>query len=261
MNQGGTLAPGPDANNTTISGNYTQHANAKLAIDVGGRSAGGSHDLINVTETTVLDGQLQLSLINGFVPEAADQLTLLGANEIVGLFSNVATGQRIATADGGGSFVVQYGIGSGFDENRLVAYNFLDSNSMLGDFDHSGVLDAADIDMLSRAVGGTNLGFDLIYDAKINGSDREFWVESLMNTYFGDANLDGTFDSADLVQVFQASEYEDAIVGNSDGLTVIGTATPSSTRPTWCLRFSMAAMNQDHSRPSQPFPSHPASQS
>ncbi|MEZ6119376.1 MAG: hypothetical protein R3C28_22805 [Pirellulaceae bacterium] len=32
----------------------------------------------------------------------------------------------------------------------------------------------------------------------------------------GDSNRDGRFDSADLVAVFQAGEYEDAIAGNSE---------------------------------------------
>ena len=31
----------------------------------------------------------------------------------------------------------------------------------------------------------------------------------------GDANQDGTFDSADLILVFKAGEYEDGIPGNS----------------------------------------------
>jgi hypothetical protein len=31
----------------------------------------------------------------------------------------------------------------------------------------------------------------------------------------GDANIDGVFDSGDLVHVFQVGEYEDAIAGNS----------------------------------------------
>jgi hypothetical protein len=31
----------------------------------------------------------------------------------------------------------------------------------------------------------------------------------------GDANIDGLFNSTDLVQVFQRGEYEDTVVGNS----------------------------------------------
>ena len=41
------------------------------------------------------------------------------------------------------------------------------------------------------------------------------WVEDLKNTYFGDANLDGEFNSGDFVQVFQRGHYEDTVVGNS----------------------------------------------
>jgi hypothetical protein len=36
-----------------------------------------------------------------------------------------------------------------------------------------------------------------------------------LNTWIGDANLDGTFGSEDLVTVFQAGQYEDNVVGNS----------------------------------------------
>jgi hypothetical protein len=39
-----------------------------------------------------------------------------------------------------------------------------------------------------------------------------------MKTRFGDSNLDGVFDSSDLVKVFQLGQYEDGIAGNSDWL-------------------------------------------
>ena len=38
-------------------------------------------------------------------------------------------------------------------------------------------------------------------------------------TFFGDSNLDGEFNSADLVVVFQAGEYEDGIAANSTWAT------------------------------------------
>ena len=43
---------------------------------------------------------------------------------------------------------------------------------------------------------------------------RFAWHENLL-PHPGDANQDGRFDSNDLVQVFQAGEYEDDIAGNS----------------------------------------------
>jgi hypothetical protein len=45
--------------------------------------------------------------------------------------------------------------------------------------------------------------------------DRTVWIEDLMKTTFGDANLDGEFNSSDLVQVLQAGEYADDVPGNS----------------------------------------------
>jgi hypothetical protein len=46
-------------------------------------------------------------------------------------------------------------------------------------------------------------------------NDAKFaWYENLL-PHPGDANRDGRFNSTDLVQVFQAGEYEDGIAGNS----------------------------------------------
>ena len=59
------------------------------------------------------------------------------------------------------------------------------------------------------------MDFDLNQDDDVNQADRQIWVEQLKRTYFGDANLDGEFSSADLVTVFQQGEYEDAVTGNS----------------------------------------------
>ena len=45
--------------------------------------------------------------------------------------------------------------------------------------------------------------------------DFDFWVKQLRQTWFGDADLDGEFNSSDLVAVFAANEYEDGIENNS----------------------------------------------
>ena len=52
---------------------------------------------------------------------------------------------------------------------------------------------------------------DTIHDPQ----EREDFVHGLLQTWFGDSNLDGLFDSADLVDVFTVGEYEDDIEGNS----------------------------------------------
>lgn len=64
------------------------------------------------------------------------------------------------------------------------------------DVNLDGVCDANDVDLLS-------------------GDERRNWIVNLMNTYVGDSNLDGEFNSTDFVVVFTANEYEDGIPGNS----------------------------------------------
>jgi hypothetical protein len=79
-----------------------------------------------------------------------------------------------------------------------------------GDFDGDGQLTAADIDALTASIiaGGTDLEFDVTGDGAVNESDRQAWVEELKKTYFGDANLDGEFNSGDLVSVLASGTYE-----------------------------------------------------
>jgi hypothetical protein len=90
-----------------------------------------------------------------------------------------------------------------------------------GDFDNDGQLTAADIDALSAHIraGGSDLAFDVNLDGSVDQLDREAWVNELKYTYFGDANLDLQFNSSDLIEALSASQYEDAIDGNSTWAT------------------------------------------
>ena len=91
------------------------------------------------------------------------------------------------------------------------------SSCVLGDFNCDGLLTEIDINMLTAQVrsGEHDISYDLNADAQVTDADRTVWVEDLKHTYFGDANLDGEFGSADLVRVFIAGEYEDGVPDNS----------------------------------------------
>jgi virginiamycin B lyase len=93
--------------------------------------------------------------------------------------------------------------------DKIVVFRFA-SPPIRGDFNGDRILDATDIDLLTEHVisGGSDLQFDLNSDREIDQGDRQLWVESVYNTYFGDANLDREFNSGDLVMVFQAGQYE-----------------------------------------------------
>ena len=86
-----------------------------------------------------------------------------------------------------------------------------------GDFNRDGAIDVADLDQLTTATRmNPNFEyFDLDDSGVADATDRSIWVKDIMNTCFGDANLDGEFNTNDLVQVFRAGEYEDQIEANS----------------------------------------------
>jgi hypothetical protein len=91
--------------------------------------------------------------------------------------------------------------------------------TLAGDFDADGVVSASDIDLLCEAIGGQDGRFDLDSDDDVDLYDHKYLVEEILGTSYGDANLDGSFDTADLVQLLQAAQYEDGVVGNSTWAT------------------------------------------
>ena len=84
-----------------------------------------------------------------------------------------------------------------------------------GDLNLDGVLSAEDIDVLCGAIQSDDRTFDLSGDDRLDEDDVVALVEGRMGKSVGDANLDGLFDSQDLVLIFQAGEYEDSVTNNS----------------------------------------------
>lgn len=108
-NSAGVLAPGMSPGKTTVTGNYMQQVSGSLQIEVGGTVSATQYDLLSVTGNVTLGGQLELRMLNGFLPVATDTFTVLTVGgTLSGAFSNVASGQRLATTDGLGSFLVMY---------------------------------------------------------------------------------------------------------------------------------------------------------
>ena len=93
--------------------------------------------------------------------------------------------------------------------------------AIAGDFNASGSLDLEDMDLMDRELRGpsTNRVFDLNEDALVAADDRHALIKDLLGTWYGDSNLDREFNTTDLVTVFQAGEYEDAIRENSSWAT------------------------------------------
>lgn len=84
------------------------------------------------------------------------------------------------------------------------------ASSLTGDYNDNGQLDSADLDLQAEQIASAtpDLGYDLNDDGQVDFADRTIWVNDLKNSWIGDANLDGEFNSSDLVDVFGAGNYE-----------------------------------------------------
>lgn len=91
----------------------------------------------------------------------------------------------------------------------------------VGDFNDDGMVDIVDVDLACQAVHAESpdARFDLNGDGNVDQQDQLILIETILDTSAGDSNLDGIFNSGDLVQVFTASQYEDGVAGNSSWST------------------------------------------
>ena len=92
----GTVSPGNSAGGITIEGNYTQQSTGVLEIQLGGTTAGTQYDQLTVTGTATMAGTLNVSLIDGFIPQVGDSFTILPYGIRSGGFStlNLPEGYR-----------------------------------------------------------------------------------------------------------------------------------------------------------------------
>ena len=186
----------------------------------------------NLTPDGDLGDQTDLTLLSAIVSgPGADQFSvdsfvpgaILGNTEALNLNlsfnSHDQTGSFQATlsitTDQGAMF------GAAGDVFRYELAGLALDSGLLGDFNENGQLDVGDIDQLTAEViaGTHNIVYDLNGDVVVDQADREIWIVDQKRTYYGDANLDGEFNSSDLVDLFTAGEYEDGVPTNSTWAT------------------------------------------
>jgi hypothetical protein len=138
-NNGGTVSPGTSVGTLTVEGNFQQNATGTLNIELGGTAA-GQYDLLNVVgggglNGAILDGILDVSLVNGFVPAVGntfDVITTVGGivnTNMIELHSSDASSYSLSLV--GGTTL------------RLTATS-VTTPMLTGDFNNNGVVDAAD---------------------------------------------------------------------------------------------------------------------
>ena len=126
---GGVIDPTSGApTGLKITGDLSLSANSEFRFEIGGTVQGTNYDLLTEGGSVALslNGQLVLRFANGFQNSVAigDTFSILMSNQALsGAFSNIASGSRLRTADGLGSFIVNYGAGSPFGADKVVLSN------------------------------------------------------------------------------------------------------------------------------------------
>ena len=144
---------------------------------------------------------------------------------------------------------------------------------IVGDFDGDSSLGPADIDLLSVAVrsGVVEELFDVNTDGSVDADDRDFWVEVLASSRFGDVDLDGDVEFDDFLVLsanfgrvdgwasgdFDGSgqiEFSDFfLLSTNFGRNVVSVPEVSCWATTWILIFTgLAVVAHETRRGRQP---------
>ncbi len=111
VNNNGVMQPLFGSGGLGITGALNLGASSSLLFSLGGTILGTQYSLINVSGAVSLDGQVNALFSGGFQTSVtnANVFTILNAGSpLTGLFANVASGSRLTTGDGFGSFLVTY---------------------------------------------------------------------------------------------------------------------------------------------------------
>jgi len=80
-------------------------------------------------------------------------------------------------------------------------------SALVGDFNLDNRVNADDIDLLMENLGSINLLFDLNDDMIVDSKDVDELVLNILDTQYGDANLDGVTDGVDF-WIWQANRFQ-----------------------------------------------------
>jgi hypothetical protein len=99
-NNGGYITPGHSPGILGVNGNFTQGSNGTLVVEDGGATP-NLFDQVQVAGTAILGGTLDLQLINGYKPDAADTFSPLAFNSVSGKFASISANGTVAKNDTG----------------------------------------------------------------------------------------------------------------------------------------------------------------
>jgi hypothetical protein len=168
-----------EAGNATISGNFGQGGTGTFGVELGGLVQASEFDVLNITGTARLGGELEVELIDGFIPAIGDLFQILTAGSVIGTFDS------LAAFDAANLF----GLDVSVMYSATDAIVRIDDVFLLGDYNENGVVDAADFALWRDTFGqmGMNLAADGDGNDKIDAGDYDVWRAHFGNSIDGGA--------------------------------------------------------------------------
>ena len=174
VNGGGTLAHGDVVGGMTLDGDYTQHANATLEVEILDLSIAAVADAINISGTATLAGTLSVVMHPEHRPPVGERFTVMTFASRSGTFDNVV-------ANGLALFDIVY-------HDDSVELVVADSPVGPGDLDENGAVDQGDFVLMHGCMTGPNhadpldspcVTPDLNNDKRIDLYDFSLWQNML----------------------------------------------------------------------------------
>lgn len=146
---------------------FTQTNDGTLVVDLAGAPF-GEYDRLTTTAGGLLDGQLQVNLLDGFEPQQGDFFRILSSSGIfTGAFDTMADALPALTDDL--FWEIDY-------SNQTRVTLRVKAPPPPGDYNENGIVDAADYTIWRDTLGSTTeLAADGNGDGTVNAADYDFW--------------------------------------------------------------------------------------
>lgn len=192
---GGTpavLSPGFSPGTIEIEGDLQLQTDSETVIEISGL-AGNPHDTIIVSGDALLDGTLQIDAIDGYVPQAGDEFTVLTSADL----------DSTTFADVEAARVGDIILWPTYELSALLVIG-----QLVGDMDLSGVVDEDDIPRFAFALRDNDAYDDELYEtehevADVDGNGRVDFGDIAMFAELVDQN--SPLSAVEVAEIIQAS--------------------------------------------------------
>jgi hypothetical protein len=155
---GGTIAPGGDLGQLTLTGTVSFDGASTFEVQVAGRPDSGENDLLACAGSATLAGTIRAIIAGAYSPRPTDEFTVLTAGARVGTFAFVESCEPVE---------VTY-------TDTSVVIRFPSSTGVVGDLNGDGLVNGADLGLLLGFWGPCIAGCcpgDFDDDDRVDGAD------------------------------------------------------------------------------------------